>query len=260
MNEQTRIWQRVLFLRVVAIVTAFAFIPAFMYGVVSIWTLVFSLVIALRFRAGLVDLNQKIDEVEDITKFYPRLSLWAIVGECVLYSYIAFGIFLIIYGLDSNDWPSIDTQRLDDQIDFWSLFARLHKMNMADRYLDVFQFVAASATMSSFIFICAFILLSTRQYCKFSSSRLSEKSLVKRLSHGPNIAGSNYGATIWLIQIPLFFVLIISWSLGQRILLRMIGGGLELNSLFFLSSLLPALGFFAAIVLMHMIARFMQSL
>ncbi len=75
------------------------YIPAFMYGVMSIWLVIMSCLLGLRFRAGIEKLNTQIDakDPNNIWPYHGRVVLLNI--ECFLCSFIPF--FLILY-IDSK--------------------------------------------------------------------------------------------------------------------------------------------------------------
>lgn len=75
------------------------YIPVFVFGVVSIWLIIMSCLIGLRFRAGIKKLNAQIDKKspKNVWPYHWRMLLLNI--ECILYSFMPF--FLILY-IDSE--------------------------------------------------------------------------------------------------------------------------------------------------------------
>ncbi len=149
-----------LYLRLAALAVAALFVPAFVYGAVSLWSVVLSFVVALRFRDGLIVLNRQLDEAGDVKQLRPRLRFWGLVGECVLYSYLAFGTFLFTFGGEFLNWRS-HAVGLDQTIGFPRSLYFVGPRPDVDFYSDIADFsMGVSATLFSCVVVACFAFLS----------------------------------------------------------------------------------------------------
>ena len=148
-------------LRFLTAVIAALFVPAFMLGVVSVWVVVFGVFVALRFREGLKSLNEKMSEAQDAKLLRPRLRFWALVAECILYSYIAFGSFLYVYGGGYFNWPAVAVG-LDGLLGFPENFYLIGKIPDLSFFVSAFTYVLG-ASNSLFILLVVFCFLLARQ-------------------------------------------------------------------------------------------------
>lgn len=90
-------------------VIALLFIPAFIYGVASIWTVIFSVVLAVFFRRRLMGIIQGYADFEScIDKWkYARKNIWLLILECILVTAVpAVLCFLMVS--DSGTASGID--------------------------------------------------------------------------------------------------------------------------------------------------------
>jgi hypothetical protein len=118
-NNLPRLACNVTVLRLICVVVSFLLIPAFQYGFVSIWVLVFAIILGFKFRAGLIKLNEKLYAADDIKTIRYRISFFLICLECMIYTAISLQLFFQLYVRGFVVWPDLNGVQFDDAIKFF---------------------------------------------------------------------------------------------------------------------------------------------
>ncbi|MEZ5813492.1 MAG: hypothetical protein R3E13_01995 [Alphaproteobacteria bacterium] len=195
-------------LRVVTLAISFLFIPAFLYGLASIWAIVFGVTISLLFNARLQDIIGKCTPIENegkrcaiIIAQYLLLAL-----EMVFITSVA-PIFFLYSGMEKHSAISA----LDAQILDYSPLNYLVEQPYESSLLNVQILIAA--TMPIFISFFMMLALSFKKMMKVASwINYSEASTVEKgqKKYNPVITSWHHqwssGGTVYALIITLLYV------------------------------------------------------
>lgn len=143
------------------------YIPAFVYGVVSIWLCIFAGMIALRFRLGIERLNAEIDEVDPpkIRKYHARVALLCL--KCMFYMSLPALVFYQIYISGTSDWPTLDGYRFDDMIGLLTLLPSISFSDIANPYERPDLYLISIVSLQAHITLFALFLVAGKSYWRY---------------------------------------------------------------------------------------------
>ena len=146
------------FLRVLTIIVAAAFVPAFLYGVASVWSIVFAVLMAVHMRAYLINTLNKCKEVQqaDLESWFVKRKLLFLVAEGVFILMLPI-ILLMIYSYGSVGIEnSLDTK----------VYSKLQSSIFESMPKDTLTFEIRLVFSTLFTFLCvlsAFFLIATKK-------------------------------------------------------------------------------------------------
>ena len=130
-------------MRWIAVGVSFLFIPAFLLGIASIWSIIFAITIAYYFRRQLLELNLNIESYESWKQraWYTRKNLFFIILRCYLivtltacanYSFVVYAVSDIsVKGADVGFFNFVGDIPFDFKIEELTVYAQLLLINFS---------------------------------------------------------------------------------------------------------------------------------
>lgn len=152
----------IFWLRLAAFALSLCLVPAFMLGVVSVWSVLFAVIIGLRFRAGLIRINEDIDRTENYSGIKYRLWFVALCLESMTYMAITQVVFYEVYVKGLWPWPIFAGSRFDEVIGFFNWIPAISFSDVASPYQKPALYIVSTASMLAHIVLVSLLAIAGR--------------------------------------------------------------------------------------------------
>lgn len=156
-------------LGVAVLIFGLLYIPAFVHGMVSIWLLAFSFLIAFRFRIGIENLSNAIEHLNSLKISSHYWCFFRLCCECAFYMLLPLSYFYALYVTEYWAWPAFNGFRLDDSIGFFELLQSISFADIGSPYDHPSLYLSAVTNIQAYsvlLFLFALVGVSYGKYGK----------------------------------------------------------------------------------------------
>lgn len=245
--------------RVILVLLSVIYIIAVNAGIISFWSIAFSLFVGLRYRAGLRNLSKRHD-----SNNVRKLSLYGLylglILECVSYMVLSFFMYYFVFLQSLDNFYNINISGLDVYVGFWDWFGGINSFDMADPYESPIRYLVCSSIIQIILMILILTALSARSFCQFYGRVATKGWVINFLEkHSINYIGVSADALSIFVFIPRFVIFIVFYG-GCFYLLNWMDNSFVLGLVgFFQLCIISFLPYFAVHLAVSTFFRFFNS-
>lgn len=158
----------IFWLRLAALTLSLCLVPAFMLGVVSVWSVLFAVIIGLRFRAGLIRLNEDIDRAENLQDILCRRRFYMLCFECVVTMLLALGIFYAIYIRAILPWSAVNARGVDAAMEFFDTLSFISFSDVISPYKSARLYLIAVSNILAYFVLFSLLAIAARSWWNYA--------------------------------------------------------------------------------------------